>query len=68
MAESSNRSELSSDKECLQGTMFPAGKTYPLNSKRIVASQLQTLLQTLASLLDLPTGVSTSETRQLIKV
>jgi len=37
--------------------------TYPLNSKRIVASQLQTL----ASLLDLPRGASMEETHQLIE-
>jgi len=35
--------EFSSDEECLQEIMYPVGRTYPLNSKRIVTSQLQTL-------------------------
>ena len=34
------------------GTMFPTGKTYPLNSKRIVADQIFELV----TLLDLPSG------------
>jgi len=42
--------------------MFPTGETYPLNSKRIVADQLSEV----ATLLDLPRGVSVAETRQLI--
>ena len=45
------------------GTMFPTGKTYPLNSKRIVADQIFEL----ATLLDLPSGASGTETRQLIE-
>ncbi|XP_065915676.1 myosin-13-like [Dysidea avara] len=45
------------------GTMFPTGKTYPLNSKRIVADQIFEL----ATLLDLPSGASVTETRQLIE-
>ena len=55
--------ELLSDEESLPGSTFPIRRTYPLNSKRIVASQLQTL----AKLLELPTGASASETRQIIE-
>ena len=55
--------ELLSDEESLPGTTFPIRKTYPLNSKTIVASQLQTL----AKLLELPTGASASETWQIIE-
>ena len=42
---------------------FPEGRSYPLNSKRIVAVQLQAL----AEILGLPGGASTEETRQLIE-
>ena len=63
MAETSSCPELWSEEESLPGTTFPIRKTYPLNSLRIVASQLQVL----AKLLELPTGASASETRQLIK-
>ena len=42
------------------GAMFPAGKTYPLNSKTIVADQIFEI----ASLLNLPRGASVAETRQ----
>jgi len=62
MAKPSNSSELSLDEEYLQETMYPAGKTYPLNSKRTVASQSNT-----ASLLDLPGETSMVETHQLIE-
>jgi len=63
MAKPRNYSESSSDKESLQRIMFPAGKTYPLNSKRIVASQLQTLV----GFLDLLKGASTLEMHKLIE-
>ena len=55
--------ELLSDKDSLPRTTFPTRKTYPLNSKRLVASQLQTLVK----LLELLTGTTASETRQLVE-
>ena len=45
------------------GAMFPARRTYPLNSKRIVADQIFEI----ATLLDLPRGASVTEIRQLIE-
>ena len=63
MVETSSCLELWSEEESLPGITFPIRKTYPLNSRRMVASQLQVL----AKLLELPTGASASETRQLIK-
>ena len=62
MVERSFCPELLLDEDSLPGTMFPTRKTYLLNSKRIVASQLQTL----AKLLELLTGASASERRQLV--
>ena len=44
---------------------FPEGRTYPLNSKRPVFGQLQALAKKLA--VELPSGVSTEETRKLIE-
>jgi len=43
--------------------MFPAGKTYPLNSKRIVADHLFEI----ATLLNLSRGASVAETCQLLE-
>ena len=65
MVEGGNYSEPhSGDVEIVEdvGTMFPTGKTYPLNSK-IVADQIFEL----ATLLDLPSGASVTETRQPIE-
>jgi len=45
------------------GSMFPAGRTYPLNSKRIVADQIFEI----ATLLNLLRGASVAETCQLIE-
>ena len=63
MVETSSYPELWSEKESLPGTTFPIRKTYLLSYRRIVAIQLQVL----AKLLELSTGASASETRQLIK-
>ena len=59
ISEASSREELVfKDKE-----EFPEGKVYPLNSKRLTSSQLQAL----ANALELPSGASSEETRQLIE-
>ena len=61
MAKEANYLEPHSEAADDVGTMFPTGKTYPLNSKRIVADQIFEI----ATLLDLPGGASVAETRQL---
>ena len=56
-------SEVSSTEEQSEEEKFPQGRTYPLNSKRIASGQLQAL----AKVLELPTGASNEETRQLLE-
>jgi len=66
MAEGGDHSEPHSEAVELMedvGAIFLAGKTYPLNSKRIVADQIFKI----ATLLNLPRGASVAETRQLIE-
>ena len=57
-SEASSREELAIGHED-----FPEGRTYPLNSKRLLSGQLQAL----AKILGLPGGASMEETRQLIE-
>ena len=57
-SEASSREELAIGHED-----FPEGRTYPLNSKRLISGQLQAL----AKILGLPGGASMEETRQLIE-
>ena len=54
-SEASSREELAFGHE-----EFPEGRTYPLNSKRLISGQLQAL----AKILELPGGALTEETRQ----
>jgi len=55
--------ETSSTEELSEEEIFPKGTTYPLNSKRIASGQLQSL----AKALNLPTGASNEETRQILE-
>ena len=58
-------SEANSAEELLVEEEFPEGRTYPLNSKRLVFGQLQAVAKKLA--VELPTGALTEETWKLIE-
>jgi len=45
------------------GNLFPDGRTYSLNSKRLTTNELSVI----ATMLEIPGGVSVTETRQLIE-
>ena len=55
--------EVSLTKKQSKEEKFPQGRTYPLNLKRMASGQLQTL----AKVLELPTGVSNEEMQQLLE-